>query len=101
MEFYGWSKQDESLEMILQNSATLNNALRLVEADLKAQIINYNENPVDKWCFKNSCLKVNEQRQALCIKTNNENKIDGSVTLIGLYEMYRRHRSEFTEIINR
>lgn len=101
MNLYGWSKEDESLEMILQNSATLNNALRLVEADLKAQIINYNENPVDKWCFKNACLKVNEQRQALCIKTNNENKIDGAVTLIGLYEMYRRHRSEFTEIINR
>lgn len=101
MNLYGWSKEDESLEMILQNAATLNNALRLVEADLKAQIINYNENPVDKWCFKNACLKVNEQRQALCIKTNNENKIDGSVTLIGLYEMYRRHRSEFSEIVNR
>lgn len=101
MNDYGWTKETGELEMVLQNADTLNNALRLVEADLKSQLINYNENPVDRWNFKNSCLKVNDRRQALCIKTNNENKIDGSVTLIGLYEMYRRHKSEFTQIVNR
>lgn len=101
MNDYGWTKETGELEMILQNADTLNNALRLVEADLKSQMINYNENPVDRWNFKNSCLKVNDRRQALCIKTNNENKIDGSVTLIGLYEMYRRHKSEFMQIVNR
>lgn len=98
---YGWTKEGGEVEMVLQNADTLNNALRLVEADLKSQLINYNGNPVDKWCFKNACLKVNDRRQALCIKTNNENKIDGSVTLIGLYEMYRRHKSEFVQIVNK
>lgn len=101
MNDYGWTKETGELEMVLQNADTLNNALRLVEADLKSLMINYNENPVDRWNFKNSCLKVNDRRQALCIKTNNENKIDGSVTLIGLYEMYRRHKSEFMQIVNR
>lgn len=101
MTDYGWTKEGAELEIVLQNADTLNNALRLVEADLKSQLINYNENPVDRWNFKNACLKVNDRRQALCIKTNNENKIDGSVTLIGLYEMYRRHKSEFTQIVNR
>lgn len=98
---YGWTKEGGEVEMVLQNADTLNNALRLVEADLKSQLINYNGNPVDKWCFKNACLKVNDRRQALCIKTNNENKIDGSVTLIGLYEMYRRHKNEFVQIVNK
>ena len=101
MSDYGWTKEGGEVEMVLQNADTLNNALRLVEADLKSQLINYNENPVDRFCFKNSCLKVNDRRQALCIKTTNENKIDGSVTLIGLYEIYRRHKSEFTQLINR
>ena len=49
MEVYGWSKQYEDVEMILQNAQTLNNAILLVEADLKARYINYNENPVDRW----------------------------------------------------
>lgn len=101
MAEYGWTKEGGEVEMVLQNADTLNNALRLVEADLKSRLINYNENPVDRFCFKNACLKLNDKRQALCIKTNNENKIDGSVTLIGLYEMYRRHKSEFTQIINK
>lgn len=99
MEDYGWTKQYEDVEMILQNAQTLNNALYLVESDLKAQLINYNENPVDRWCFSNSCLKVNDLRQALCVKTEKAKKIDGSVTLISLYEMYRRHRSELKKLV--
>lgn len=100
MEDYGWYKgENGDVEMILQNAQTLNNALLLVEADLKARLINYNENPVDKWCFKNSCLKVNDLRQALVVKTENEKKIDGSVTLVSLYEMYRRYRSDLKQMI--
>lgn len=98
MEQYGWSKQYGDIEMILQDAKTLNNALLLVEADLKARLINYNENPVDRWCFKNSCLKVNDLRQALVVKTDNAHKIDGTVTLVSLYEMYRRHRSDMRKL---
>lgn len=99
MEEYGWTKQYEDVEMILQNAQTLNNALTLVESDLKARLINYNENPVDRWCFSNSCIKINEFRQAFCVKTQKEKKIDGSVTLISLYEMYRRHRSDLKKLV--
>lgn len=101
MEEYGWAKQSGEVEMVLQNADTLNNALLLVEADLKGQLINYNDNPVDKWCFKNSCLKMNDRRQALCVKTENAKKIDGSVTLISLYEMYRRYRSDLKKLVEK
>lgn len=98
MDEYGWTKGEE-LEIILQNAQTLNNAILLVEAELKAQLINYNDNPVDKWCFQNSCLKVNDQRQALVVKTENAKKIDGSVTLVSLYEMLRRYRSDLKKMM--
>lgn len=98
MEEYNWTKQYGDVEMVLQDARTLNNALLLVEADLKAHLINYNENPVDRWCFKNSCLKVNDLRQAIVVKTENSKKIDGSVTLVSLYEMYRRYRSDFKKL---
>lgn len=98
MEDYGWSKKYGDLEMILQNAQTLNNALLLVEADLKSRLINYNDNPVDKWNFANSCLKINDQQQALCVKSENAKKIDGSVTLISLYEMYRRYRGDLQKL---
>lgn len=99
MEEYGWTKKYEDVEMVIQNAQTLNNAVLLVEADLKAKLINYNENPVDRWCFKNSCLKLNDLRQALVVKADNAMKIDGTVTLVSAYEMYRRHRSEYRKLI--
>jgi phage terminase large subunit-like protein len=98
MEYYGWTKQSGEVEMVLQNAQTLSNAINLVEADLKAQLINYNENPVDRWCLGNACLKLNEQRQALIVKTQNDQKIDGAVALASVYEMYRRYRSDLRKL---
>ena len=98
MSDYGWTREAGDVEMILQNAQTLNNALNLVEADLKSRLINYNENPVDRWCFSNACLKVNDQRQALCVKTENAKKIDGAVALISLYEVFRRYKADLTKL---
>ena len=101
MEDYGWSTKYNDVEMILQNAATLNNATNLVEAELKSRNINYNENPVTRWCLSNACLKVNDQRQALCVKPTNDRKIDGAVTLISLFELFRRYKSDLRNLAGR
>lgn len=98
MEEYGWTKQYGEVEMVLQNAQTLSNAINLVEADFKARLINYNENPVDRWCLKNSCLKVDEKRQALIVKSEKTKRIDGAVTLACVYEMYRRYKSDMKKL---
>lgn len=98
MEEYGWTKQYGELEMVLQNSKILNNAILLCEADFKSQYINYNENPVDRWCLSNACLKLNNLREALIVKTENTKKIDGAVCLVSLYEMFRRYRGELKKM---
>lgn len=99
MEYYGWTKQYNDVEMVLQNAQTLSNAILLVEAEFKSKLINYNNNPVDRWCLANSCLKLNDQRQALIVKLENAKKIDGTVTLVCLYEMYRRYRSDLKKLV--
>lgn len=99
MDSYGWAKENEDLILILQNAQTLSNALKLCEADLKKQIINYNENKIDRWCFKNAGIKVDDRSQCLCVKTEKAKRIDGAVTLIILYETYRRYRTEYKQII--
>lgn len=102
MGFYGWQRtgdDDSDLVMIPQNAQTLSNAMKLCEADLKHQLINYNENVMDRWCFKNAGIKVDDHGQCLCIKQETNKRIDGAVSLIILYEMYRRYRTEFMQII--
>ena len=101
MEDYGWTQKYGELEMIIQNADTLHAATMLVESELKARHINYNENPVDRWCFSNTCLQMNSRMQALCVKTENAKKIDGSVTLVSLFEMYRRYKSDMITMAQR
>lgn len=102
MDHYGWSKaagDEGDLFLIQQNAQTLSNAMKLCEADLKHRLVNYNGNPVDKWNFKNSGIKVDSYGNAMCVKLETAKRIDGSVCLIILYETYRRNRTEFRQMI--
>lgn len=99
MEFYGWSRASDDLVMILQNAQTMSNAIKLLEADFTHQLVNYNENPVDKWCLGNACLKVNDLGQCLIIKGEAGRRVDGAVCAAILYEMYRQNRTEWKQTI--
>lgn len=83
-------------EMVLQNKETLTNAMKLCEQELKARHVNYNENEVDRWCLGNASMEIDNLGRVLCVKINNQHarRIDGAVTLIILYEMYRRYRGK-------
>ncbi|MBP5431464.1 terminase TerL endonuclease subunit [Ruminococcus sp.] len=80
-------------EMLAQGRH-LSNAMKLVEADLKSRYINYGNNAVDIWCLSNCCCQVDNigNIQPVKNKTQKEKRIDGAVTLIMLYEMYRRYK---------
>lgn len=99
MSDYGWTKENDDMIMILQNANTLSNAMKLCEADFQHQLINYNENKVDRWCLKNAGIKVDDYGKCLCVKNEIAKRIDGAVTFIILYEMFRRYRTEFKQII--
>lgn len=96
MDVYGFD-----CEMVIQNKQTLSNAMKLCEADLKAQFVNYNENDIDAWCLGNAAIDVDNlgNCQAVKIPGQPNKRIDGAVTLIILYEMYRRYRSDFIKMI--
>lgn len=99
MENYGWGKEND-LIMIWQNAQTLSNAMKLCEADFKHRLINFGDNELDKWCLKNAGIKVDDRGQCLCVKQETAKRIDGAVTLIILYETYRRYRTEWKQIID-
>ena len=87
-------------EMLAQGRA-LSNAMKFVEADLKTKKINYQNNDIDKWCLRNCCCEVDNVGNIKPVKVKGQNakRIDGAVTLIMVYEMYRRYRSDYQTLI--
>lgn len=88
-------------ENIQQRPAVMSGPMRWVEADLKARLINYGNNPVDRWSFGNASVAVNSLGQQLAVKINNlpSRRIDGAVTTIILYATLQRYRSEYRTLI--
>ena len=87
-------------EMLLQGRY-LSNAMKLTEAELKSKNINYNQNDMDKWCLQNCACNVDNlgNIQPVKIPGQPSRRIDGAVTLIMLYETYRRYRTDFNTLI--
>ena len=98
MDEYGFET-----EIVIQDKKTLSNAMKLCEADFKAQIINYNENEIDSWCLGNAAIDVDNTGncQAVKIAGQPNKRIDGAVTFIIAYEMYRRYRSDFIKLLGK
>ncbi len=104
MNYYGWQKSggDESdLILIWQNAQTLSNAIKLAEADFKHELIYYNDNPVDRWCFGNAGIQVDKVGMALIVKMEEKKRIDGAVALAIAYETYRRYRTDYRTLVER
>lgn len=87
-------------ERLLQGRA-LSGAMKLAEADLKSRYVNYRNNPIDKWNFGNCCCKVDDIGNIQPVKIPNQpsKRIDGALTLIMLYETYRRYRADYVTLI--
>lgn len=104
MASYGWERSggdDSDLVLIIQNAQTLNNAIKLCEADFRHNLIFYNDNEIDKWNFGNAGLKIDNKGLALIVKMETGKRIDGAVCLAILYETYRRFRTDYNMLINK
>ena len=88
-------------ELIQQSKEVMSSPMKLVEADLKSQLINYGNNEMDAWCFGNASIEVDKFGRVLCVKIagQQQRRIDGAVTTIILYATFMRFKSEYTRFI--
>lgn len=91
MDEYGFE-----YEMIYQNRFVLTSPMRLVEADIRDQLINRNDNAIDIWCLSNTSVQIWDTGHIMPIKIKNQanRRIDGTLAEIMVYEMYRRYKTE-------
>lgn len=92
MDDYGFD-----CEMVYQTRYVLSSPMRLVEADLRDGLINYNGNALDNWCLGNTSCKVYDTGLIMPIKAKGANgkRIDGTLSFIIAYEILRRYRTDF------
>jgi len=96
MEGYGLDT-----ERVDQSRFILSNPMKLLEADLKSRLVNYNDHPIDRWCLSNTSIKIDNLGLVMPVKVNDirNRRIDGAVTMIILYAMWQRYRTEFLEML--
>ena len=80
--------QEAGFDMIkvVQGPKTMSNPMKELEADLKEKNVNYNNNPILKWCLLNTAVEVDKNDNIRPIKgKKSKQRIDGTVSLIDAY----------------
>lgn len=84
------------MEQVIQGAKTMSNPMKQLEADLKERKVNYNNNPITKWCLLNTAVKIDENDNIRPIKGKNQKqRIDGTVSLIDAYVILYRKMSDY------
>ena len=96
MEDYGFE-----LEKIPQEISSLSNPMKLLEADLKSNLVNYNQNPIDEWCLSNTACKIDDLGRIMPMKVQDSRnrRIDGAVTMIIAYATLDRYKREYQMMV--
>jgi phage terminase large subunit-like protein len=101
-----WAKGMESffdMERVPMEKAkkVLSDPMKLMEADMKGRLVNYNQNPVDAWCLENLGFSIDNLGHVWPVKKDDKptNRIDGAVTLIIDYALLKEHRTEYLSVI--
>ncbi len=80
----------------IQGAKTLSLPMQMLGADLKAKKINYNNNPILKWCLTNTGIQTDRNGNIVPIKAQSaKQRIDGTASLLDAYVGLYEHFNEF------
>lgn len=87
------------LEAVIQGSKTMSTPMKILAADLESKKINYNNNPILKWCLTNTQVEIDKNDNIRPVKgRNSKQRIDGAVSLIDSYVVYQKHYEDFLNL---
>ena len=101
-QYWVQEMKDLNLNMIevRQGYKTLSQPMKELAADLSAKRINYNNNPILKWCLTNTNVKRDENDNIKPIKgQSTRQRIDGAVSLLIAYTVLFNNLQDYLNII--
>lgn len=84
---------------VRQGAKTMSAPMKQLKADLIEKKVNYNNNPILKWCLSNMSIKQDENENIRPVKEKSRQRIDGAVSLIDAYCIYIDKQQEYMNFI--
>lgn len=95
MQEYGFDMVE-----VRQGAKTMSTPMKSMRAELIDKKINYNNNPILKWCLSNLSIKADENENIRPVKEVATQRIDGAVSLIDAYVIYYEHQQEYVNYVS-
>lgn len=95
MKSYGFNMVE-----VRQGSRSMSSPMKIMKADLIDKKINYNNNPILKWCLSNTTVKMDSNENIQPDKEKSRQRIDGAVSLIDAYCIFVDKQQEFLNYIS-
>ncbi|MGH1285284.1 terminase large subunit [Bacillus toyonensis] len=90
----------EAMVPVAQGKQTLSSPMKLLGADLESKKVNYNNNPIDKWCLSNTAIDIDKNLNIQPNKTKNQRRrIDGTAALLNAYVVLQDKRNDYLNMI--
>ena len=83
------------LEQVAQGPFTWSQPMREMGAALAAKQVNYNDNPILKWCLTNTAKKESGLNNIQPVKITDKRRIDGMVSLLNAWVVYVKYFDDY------
>lgn len=88
------------LTPVIQGKKTLSDPMKNLGADLDKKLINYNNNPVTKWCLANTAKDEDRNGNIQPVKTSKATRrIDGTAAMLDAYTVYYNNIDEYLSMV--
>ncbi len=89
------------MEEVRQGAKTMSNPMKKLACELDSKKINYNNNPILKWCLTNTQVEIDKNDNIRPIKgKNKKQRIDGAVALIDAFCVLQNHYEDYLTMTN-
>lgn len=90
-----------TMEEVRQGAKTMSNPMKQLACELSSKNINYNNNPILKWCLTNTQVEIDKNDNIRPVKgKNKKQRIDGAVALIDAYVVLQNHYEDYLTMSN-
>ena len=90
----------EAMIDVHQGKRTLSSPMQNLGADLRAKLVVYNNNPIDKWCLSNTNVDIDKNGNMQPDKSRNLRlRIDGTSALLDAYTVLELKKNDYLNMI--